>query len=456
MKIIIAGCGKIGSTILASLVSEGHDVVALDNSAAVITEITNVYDVIGVVGNGADCETLEEAGIKDTDLFVSVTPSDELNMLACFIARRMGAKHTIARIRNPEYNDNSLEFMRQQLGLSMAVNPDLLAAEELYNILKLPSAVKIESFSRRSFEMIEVRLKNDSPLDGMRLSEMRTKYKAKFLVCVVQRGEEVYIPDGNFELKSGDRIGLTASPNEIQKLLKELGLLQKQAKNVMILGGSRTAYYLAKMLTAMDNDVRIIERDPALCEELCNLLPRAVIVNGDGAHQELLMEEGIENVDAFVALTGMDEENILISIFASTQKVPKVIAKINRDELEGMAENLGLDTLVSPRRIISDILVKYARALQNSLGSHIETLYNLMDGKAEALEFSVGADSPCIGIPLKDLSMKPGILIAGIVHNRTPMIPTGADMISQGDMVIVISKKEDAGRRLGDLSDILK
>lgn len=456
MKIIVCGCGKIGSTILASLVREGHDVVALDNSQEVITEITNVYDVIGVVGNGADYETLEEAGVDKTDLFISVTPSDERNMLACFLARKMGAKHTIARIRNPEYNDNSLGFMRQQLELSMSINPELLAAEELYNILKLPSAVKVEKFSRRAFEMIEVRLKPDSPLDGMKLIDLRAKYKAKFLICAVQREDEVFIPDGNFVLKSGDRVGITASPAEAQKLFRELGLFERQARSVMILGGSRTAYYLAKMLTNAGSDVRIIERDRALCEELCDLLPKAVIVNGDGAHQELLMEEGLSSVDAFAALTGMDEENILISIFAASRNVPKVISKVNRDELESMAERLGLDTIVSPRRIISDVLVQYARALQNSLGSHIETLYNLMDDQAEALEFRVGADFRGIGIPLKDLQIKRGILIAGIVHNRVPLIPAGADVISAGDMVIVISKKDASGHSLGDLSDILR
>ncbi|MBQ8576973.1 MAG: Trk system potassium transporter TrkA [Clostridia bacterium] len=453
MKIIIAGCGKIGSTILASLTAEGHDVTALDKDGAVIKEITNIYDVIGVVGNGADCETLAEAGIEQTDLFAAVMDSDEVNMLACFIARRMGARHTIARIRNPEYNDDSLDFMRRELGLSMSVNPELLAAGELYNMLRLPSAIKVEKFSGQNLEMIELHLRDDSPLGGMKLSEMRTRYKAKILVCFVRRGEDVFIPDGNFTLECGDKIGLTASHTEIARLMRELGIVRRQAKSVMILGGSRTAFYLARRLTESGADVRIIERDEAQCEELCSLLPRAVIIHGDGADQELLLEEGLGVTDAFVSLTGMDEENILVSIFAQSRGVPKVITKINRGELEKMAGDLGLESIVSPRRIMSDILVSYARALENSRGSHVETLYNLADNKAEALEFIVSADAEnIIGIPLKNLQIRPGILIAGIMRGRTPILPSGNDVILAGDRVVVIA----AQQRLGDLSDILK
>lgn len=453
MKILVAGCGKIGTTILSSMTAEGHDVTALDTDPAVITEITNIYDTMGVVGNAADCETLEEAGIADADVFIAATNSDEFNMLSCFLARRMGARHTVARIRNPEYNDNSLSFMCREMSISLAINPDKLAARELYNMLKLPSAVKVETFSGQNLEMIEVRLKQDTPLDGMRLSEMRAKYnRAKFLVCFVQREEEVFIPDGNFVLKSGDTIGMTASPTEFQKLLRDLGLMQKQARSVMLLGGSRIAYYLAKRLTETGNDVKIIERDEAHCEMLCSMLPKGVIICGDGSAQETLMEEGLTSTDAFVALTGMDEQNILISIFAASQKVPKVIAKVDRAELEDMADKLGLDSVISPRRAISDRLVSYVRALSNAHGSHIETLYRLADDKAEALEFTVSQDARCIGIPLRTLEMKPGILIAGIVRGRTPIIPSGNDCILSGDRVIVISAKQ----RLQDLSDIMK
>ncbi len=451
MKIIIVGCGKIGSTILSSFVTEGHDVVAIDGDASVITEITNIYDVMGVCGNGADCEILTEAGVEKTELFVAVTGSDELNMLSCFIARRMGAKHTIARIRNPEYNDQSLGFMKQQLHLSMAINPEKLAATELYNLLKLPSAVKIESFSQRNFEMVELKLKEDSPLDGMKLIDLRKKYDVRVLICVVQRGDNVYIPDGGFELKSGDKIGITAAPNEILRFLRMLGIMQKQARDIMILGGSRTAYYLAEMLLAGGHSVKVIEQDHQRCKELCDQLPNAVIIQGDGAQQELLREEGLHAMDAFVSLTGIDEENILLSFFAASQKVPKVISKVNRDEFVPIAEKLGLDCIVSPRKTISDILVRYARALENSIGSKVETLYQLMDGKAEALEFAVAPDCNLCGVSLKELKLKSNTLVAGIMRGKKTIIPAGDDCILPGDNVVILV----SGQRLNDLSDII-
>ena len=452
MKIIIVGCGKIGATILANLTTEGHDVIAIDNNPEILAKITNIYDVIGVCGNGADWDILEEADAASTDLLVAATDSDELNCLCCFFAKRMGTQYTIARIRNPEYNDTSLGFMKKHLDLAMAINPELLAAHELYNILKLPSAAKIETFSTRNFEMIELRIKPDSPLHNMKLMDLRNKYKAKFLICAVQRDEEAYIPDGNFILKSGDKIGLTAAPSEIAKLLKEIGILQKQARNIMILGGSRTAYYLAKRLTNAGNSVTIIERDRQICEELCEALPKAVIINGDGAQQELLLEEGLHSWDAFVALTGTDEQNLLISSFVQSQNVPKVIAKVNREELIPLAEHWGIDCIVSPKKTISNILVQYARALENSAGSSVETLYKLMDDKVEALEFIVKPDFEAIKIPLKELSTKPNTLIAGIMRDRKPIIPSGDDMLLPDDKVVVLAENQ----RINSLRDILK
>ncbi len=452
MKILVAGCGKIGVSVISRLVDEGHDVTALDSSAAVIGGITNVYDVIGAVGNATDCETLAEAGVAEADLFIAMMHSDELNMLACFIARRMGARHTIARIRNPEYNDSSLDFMRRELGLSLAVNPEMLAARELYNMLKLPSALKVEKFAARNFEMIEIRLKPDSRLSGVSLSDLRNRFKAKILVCYVRRGEDVFIPSGNFVLQGEDRIGITASSAEIQRFLRELDMLKKQARSVMILGGSRISFYLAKMLGDIGIDVKIIEKNEEHCETLSGLLPRAIVICGDGTDQELLLEEGLAGSDAFVALTGGDEENILVSVFAAARGVSKVITKVNRESLEGLADQLGLESIISPKRTVADVVMRYVRARQNSRGSHIETLYKLADDKAEAMEFIVTADANCIGIPLKDLKIKQGILIAGIIRGRTPIIPTGADRICEGDRVIVVS----AEKKLQDLSDILQ
>jgi len=452
MNILIVGCGKIGTTILASLTAEGHDITIIEPDRDVLAEVTNIYDVMGVCGNGADSDALKEAGVADAELFIAVTGSDELNMLSCFLAKRLGAKHTIARIRNPEYNDSSLNFLKQELELSMAINPESLAARELYHILKLPTAAKIETFSRGNFEMIELRLKDDSPILGVPLSELRSRYDIKFLICVVQRGDEVYIPGGNFVLQAGDHIGLTASPSEIQKLVRALGLFSKQAKSVMILGGSRTAYYLTRRLLASGSDVKIVDKDRTLCEELCLSLPKAVIINGDGTHQELLLEEGLQDMDAFVSLTGIDEQNILLSFFASAQDVPKVISKVNSPELSAMAERLGLDCVISPRKIIADVLVRYARALQNSMGSTIETLYSLMDDQVEAIEFLVQDEPSLVNIPLKDLQLKSDILIAGIIRQRKPIIPTGNDAILPNDRVVLLAARQ----HIQELKDILK
>lgn len=452
MKIIISGCGKIGATILESLVAEGHDIVAIDNNQSVIQEITNVYDVMGVCGNCFDSDVLEEAGISEAELFIAAAGSDESNMMSCFLARKLGAKHTIARIRNPEYNDKSLSILRHHFELSMSINPERLAAHEIFNILKFPSAVKIDSFSRRSFEMIEFRLKDDSVLDGLSLSEFREKYKTQVLICCVLRDDEIFIPGGNFVLKSGDKVSLAATHTEITKLFKELGISKKQSKNVMILGGSRISYYLAEMLAGAGISVKIIDRDEKSCELLSDLLPKAVIINADGSQQDLLLEEGLTTMDAFVSLTGMDEENILISIFAATQNVPKVISKVNKDELASMAEKLGLDTIVSPKKIVSDVIIRYARALRNSLGSSVETLYKVMDGHAEALEFIVKDDARIVNIPLKNLRLKKNILIGGITRDRKRIVPGGNDVILPGDHVIIIAAKQ----RLQELGDILE
>ncbi len=453
MNIIIVGCGKIGSAIVSTLLKEGHDLTIIDNNPDVINEMTNIYDIMALCGNGADCEALAEAGVSNADLLIAATRSDEFNMLSCFLAKKMGAKNTVARIRNPEYNDKSLNFMRQQLDLSMSVNPELLMAQELYNILKFPSAFKIEYFARRNLEMIELRLKPEDPLCGKKLSKLREKQKIQFLISAVLRQGKVIIPDGNFELQAGDVISIAANPGNLQKLLKSMGMLKKQSRNIMILGGGTTAYYLGKMLLSSGNDVRIIEKNPVRCQDVADALPKATTINGDGSHHELLLEEGLRSLDALVALTGSDEENILTSIFASNQNVPQVISKVNREELSRMAEKLGIDCVVSTKSVVSDIILRYTRALENSQGSNVETLYKIMDGKAEAIEFVAKNSASVIGIPLKQLKTKPGTLIAAIITGgKKCIIPSGDDCINEGDRVIVLA----ADHILRDLSDILQ
>ena len=452
MKIIISGCGKIGKTIIKSLLLEGHDVTVIDNDPKVISDITNIYDVIGVCGNGADADILLEADVENAELMVSVTSSDELNMLSCFLAKKLGAKYTVARIRNPEYNDKNLSFVREQMDISLTINPELFAALNLYNLLKLPSAAKVETFSGRKFEIVEIKLKPDSLLDGLKIADLRNKFKAKFLISAVLRNEEAYIPDGNFILKSGDKICISANTIEIVRLMREMSIQQNPAKKIMILGGGKLAFYLAKILSEGNNSVTVVEKNPSVCEAFCEALPKITVVNADGTDQEVLLEEGILSVDAFVSLTGLDEQNILMSAYALSKSVPKVITKINRAELMPLAENWGLDTVVSPKMTVSDIIVRYARALENSQGSSVETLYKLLDDKVEVLEFIVKDDFSAIEIPFKELSLKKNILVAGIMRNRKTIIPSGDDILLPNDRVIIIA----ANQHINKLSDILR
>lgn len=452
MNIIIVGGGKIGTTVLETLAKEKHDLVMVDSDPQVIAEISNLYDVMCVCGNGVDWETLNEAGADKADLLIAVTGSDEFNMLCCFMAKRIGIKETVARIRKPEYNDQSLGFMRQQLDLSMAINPDFLAARELFNLLQLPGAANIETFSKRRFELVELVLKPDSPLEGISLQEMRKKYPASYLVGMVQRENEFFIPGGSFCLKSGDRIGLTGTEKEIEKLLKMVGQMHERAKDIMIIGAGRIAFYLTKMLLNAGSRVTVIDKDKAACEIFSEAMPEAVVICGDGAHEELLLEEGLQSMDAFVTLTGLDEQNILLSYLAKSRGVEKVITKINREEFSEMALKLGLECVVSPKKLMNDVLTRYARALENSVGSPVETLYKLMDGKAEALEFKVQKEFPGVGIALKDLRLKKNTLIAGIIRGRKVIIPAGLDMILAGDSVVVLT----ATGGLTDLAEILE
>lgn len=452
MKIIIVGCGKIGKSLIESLVSEGHDVAVIDKAPSVIEEATNTYDVIGLCGIGTDCEVLAEAGAARADIVISVTGSDELNMLSCYIAKTLGAKNTVARIRDREYNDKSLGFMAVQLQLSMSINPEMSAAHTIANILRFPSAINIDTFDSNKFEIVEMILGEKSPLAGMTMIDLRKRSPGKFLICAVLRKNEVIIPDGRFVLEKGDRIALTAAPNEIGKLLRSFDLITRKTKSVMILGASRIAYYLSSNLLAAGTKVTVIDKDEARCAEFAESLPAATVICGDGANQDMLIEEGLGQTDAFVSLTGYDENNILISYFATSQNVPKVIAKVNRPEFYPIAGKLGIDTIISPIQTVADEMLRYARALQNSVGSNVEKLYKIMDGKAEALEFNVRPDFKHAGKALKEIRFKQNILIAGILRGRKPIVPSGDDIILPGDKVIVIA----ANHRLYDLSDIIE
>ncbi|MCH5157351.1 MAG: Trk system potassium transporter TrkA [Clostridiales bacterium] len=453
MRVVIVGCGKVGKAIIDSMAEDKHDIIAIDNDSDVIEDVTNTYDVMAVCGSATSREMLLSASVPKADLFIAVTESDEVNMLSCFLARRMGAKHTVARIRETEYNEDGLNYITKELELSMALNPERLTAETLFDQLKLPSAVSVDNFAGKKLQMLELIIKEGSPLIDVNLMDLRKKCAVQFIACVVQREDEVYIPTGAFTLQEGDKVAFMVKRSDTHKFLKSIGAVQKQGRDVIILGGSTTSYYLAKILVSNGFSVKIIERDEQRCEELAEILPAgATLIHGDGMNHDLLWEEGIKSTDAFVALTGTDEENILISFYAASQEVPKVIAKVNHAELADLAEKLGLENVVAPRKLVADALTRYARALKNTLSSKVETMYSLMDDRAEALEFAVLADCKLVGIALKDLKLKQNFIIAGIIRGKETIIPSGDDKILEGDSVIVVAT--DA--HLYDLSDALR
>lgn len=452
MKIVLAGCGKIGKTIISSLIKEKHDVTAIDVNPKVVDDTVNAYDVMAIVGSATEYSILKEAGVQKADLFIAVTGSDELNMLGCLAAKKLGASYTVARIRNLENNDESLEFMQKNLDLDMAINPELMAAQAIYNVIKLPSATKVEMFSSRHLKMLELILPEKSALDGITLKEIRKNRKERFLICTIGRNNEIFIPNGDFVIRSGDKIGLIVSETDIHKVLALLGIQDKAVSGVMIIGAGIISRYLSKMLSIDHIPVKIIENDDKLCDLIGEgLTSNVTLVNGDGMSQDLLLEEGILSSDAFIALTGKDELNILISFYAMSQKVGKVIGKVNSNEFSSLAEKLGLTGIITPKKIVADAMVKYARALQSSLGCQIETLYSLMNGMAEAAEFKVLSDFEHLNIPLKTLNIKKNYIIAGIIRNRKAIIPSGEDVFLNGDHVIVIAK----GKHIYALSDIV-
>lgn len=453
MRVIVVGCGKIGRAIVESMQDERHDVVAIDNDPQVIEQMTNMYDVMAVCGSATSTEMLAQANVAKTDLFIAVTESDEVNMLSCFLAKRMGAKYTIARIRETEYNDNSLQILIKELDLSMPLNPELLTAEALYDILKMPSAVNIDNFAGKKVQLLEIVVHEDSPIANKTLQDIRKKSSVPFVACVVRRGDEVYIPTGAFELQIEDKVAFMVKRNDSHKFVKSCGLAQKQGHDVIIMGGSNVACYLAKLLASNGFNAKIIENNPDKCKVIAEKLPSAAsVICGDGTNQDLLWEEGIKSTDAFVALTGNDEENILMSFYCSGEGVPKVITKVSHQNMVSLAEKLGLYTTVCPQKFVANRLTRYARALNNSLESKVETMYSLMDGKAEALEFAVLSDSGLIGVPLKELNIKNGFIIAGIIRGNETIIPQGSDCINIGDRVIVVA----LGSHLYDLSEIVR
>ena len=452
MDIVIIGDGKVGHKLAMQLSSENCNVTLIDQSEKKLSDAVNEMDVSCVAGDGGSAEVQKKADVPGADLVIACTSTDEMNLFCCLLARRLGAKQTIARVRNPIYA-GQMHLLKEDLKLSMAVNPELALAEEISRVLIFPSAAKIETFAKGRVELVEVLLTEKSVIKGVPLSGLYKKYQIKMLICAVQRGREVYIPDGNFVLEAGDKMNIAASHKEIEKFLRLTNSMRNKAKNVMICGGGRVAYYLSRQLLSLGMQVKIVEQNEARCLELCELLPKATVIHGNATDHELLEEEEIEKADAFVTLTGMDEENIIMSMYAKMRGVPKIVTKVNDEGLENMVGQLGMESVVSAKDVTANVITGYVRAMRNSMGSaNVETVYKLVGGKIEALGFLIKEKTKYTGIPLKDLTLKRNHLVACIVRKGKIIIPGGEDTLEVGDNVIVVSMAQG----LEDLKDIMR
>ena len=454
MRIVVVGAGKVGRVLTEQLAAEKHDIVVIDQDPDLIESLVNIYDVRGVAGNGGCYDVQKDAFEDGADLLIATTSSDETNILACLVAKKLGTPHTIARIRNPEY-EKQLHFMREELGLSMVVNPEKATAREIARVLRFPSAIKREQFCRQRFELVEYRINEGNPLEGLQLSDLYRNIRVKILICAVARGQQTIIPTGATVLQKGDKIYLTASARDLESFFRKLNIFKARANNIMIVGASRIAYYLVKELQDIQKRVTVIDSNAARCQAMSEKFPSALVIHGDGADSELLSEERISEMDAFVPLTGLDETNIILAMYANQFPNCKVVAKINRPSFADLANQKGLvDSVVSTAAVTSETIARYVRAMQNSFDSdNIKTLHRLVGGRVEALEFNVGPGLPFIGVPLKDLDLREGMLVAGIVRqNGAPVIPSGADALQEGDDVVIVT----TDTTLHALRDIVK
>ena len=438
MKIIIIGCGKVGEELAAVLSQENNDVTIIDRNETAVDHIRSRYDVMGIVGNGSSYSVQLEADIIHTDIMIAVTGSDELNLLCCLIAKKAGGCHTIARVRNPEYN-TELTYLKEELGLAMVINQEQTAAREIARIMRFPSAIEIDTFAKGRVELLKLRIPQDSILDGMSLVEMHTQLRCNVLVCTVERDRDIIIPNGDYVLHSGDIISIVSEAREDEAFFKKVGIHQNKVKDVMIVGGGDIAYYLVQLLTTYGIRVKLIERREDRCQELWEKLPKATIIKGDGTSKTLLEEEGMDHVDGFVALTDIDEENVILSLYARAQGIRKVVTKINHIAFNEVLETLDLDTTIAPRNLTAEYILQYVRARGNSMGSNVETLHRIVDNRAEALEFFITDKFEKKNIPLQELSLKPNILIACIYRNGKVILPRGGDVMAPNDTVIIVT-----------------
>lgn len=455
LNIIIVGCGKVGTTLVERLSNEGHDITVIDKISDRVQNLVNLYDVMGLVENGASYSALMDAGIEDTDLLIAVTGSDELNLLCCTLAKKASDCATVARVRNPDYSSD-IQYLREKLGLTLIINPELETARETARILALPTALEVNSFAHGQAEIVKFKLPDSDKFTPLSIADFGRQIAAKnigvnILICAIEREGEVFIPDGNFILQSGDIISVVLPRRYVKTFFEYIGYKTNRVKDTMIIGGGKAAYYLAKQLITMGINVKIIESDRERCESLSILLPKATIINGDGTDEDLLKEEGLQMVESFVPLTGIDEENILLTLYARRVSNAKVITKVNRINFKNVINSLDLGSVVYPKMITTEAIIKYVRAKKNSKDSNIETLYHLFDQRVEAIEFRVKECPGVVDIPLMHLDLKKDLLISFINRNGNIILPNGQDSIKTGDTVMIVTTHTG----LKDLKDIL-
>ena len=449
MNIILVGCGKVGEELAHRLNDEGDNITVIDVDSTKVNDVTSRLDVLGVTGNGATHLVQQEAGIRDADLLIAVTGSDELNLLCCLIAKKEGNCQTIARVRDPQYSTEA-PYLKEELGLAMVINPEFQAAAEIARVLRFPSAIKIDTFAKGKVDLMKFRLPENCVLTGCSVKEIATKLKCDVLVCTVERGDEAFIPNGEFVFEEKDIISVIASPANANAFFRKIDYKINQVKDCMIAGGGDVAYYLCRILRKAGISLKLIEKDPKRCEKLCTALPEVTVICGDAADQQILLEEGLENANSFAALTNLDEENIMLSLFARVKGCKKLVTKINRIDFFDVIKQLDLDSIIYPKNITSELIVSYVRAMKNTIGSNVQTVYSIIKGKAEAAEFLIKDTSPVLGKPLMELKFKPNVLVAVILRGNRVIIPRGSDVIEKNDSVIVVSDI-----RPHDISDIL-
>lgn len=451
MKVIIVGCGRVGQTLAEKLNGDGNDVTVIDLSAAKINEITGTCDVMGVIGNGATHTVQRDAGIEQADLFIAVTNSDELNLLCCVIAKKEGNCATIARLKNPEYSEIA-PYLKEELGLAMVINPEYAAAEEIARVLRFPSAIKIEPFAKGKVELIKFRLQKDSEIADMSVKEVAMKYRCDILVCTIERDDEAYIANGDFVFREKDVVSIVATPKNANEFFKKIHYKGNSIKNAIVVGGGTITHYLCDILERTGISLKIIEKDLKTCEELSAQWDKNVVIHGNASNKELLLEEGVGAADAFVSLANLDEENILLSLFAKEAGCGKIITRIKRTDYGNVISRLDLDTIICPKSITADIILRFVRATRNAHGSNVETMYNIIEDKVEASEFIVKENSPIAGVPLSQLQFKDNVLVASILRGGKVIIPHGNDVLCAGDAVVIVTKHLG----LQDVTDVLR